>query len=54
MIMAGSGFPALFYGMLGGVLNDVEALEALEQTIDRMQTVHQRFLGINKQENIFQ
>lgn len=54
MIMAGSGFPALFYGMLGGVLDDVEALEALEQTIDRMQTVHQRFLGINKQENIFQ
>lgn len=46
MIMAGSGFPALFFGMLGGVLNDREALEALEQTIDRMQDVHQRLLRI--------
>lgn len=44
MIMAGSGFPALFFGMLGEVLNDREALEALEQTINRMQEVHQRFL----------
>jgi multimeric flavodoxin WrbA len=46
MIMAGSGFPSLFLGMLGGVLDDAEALEALEQTVDRMQDVHQRFRGI--------
>ena len=43
MIMAGSGFPALFLGMLGGTSDDAEALEALEQTVDRMQDVHQRF-----------
>lgn len=43
MIMAGSGFPALFLGMLGGALNDAEALEALEQTVTRMHDVHQRF-----------
>ena len=43
MIMAGSGFPALFMGMLGEVLDDPEALEALEQTVDRMIEVHQRF-----------
>jgi multimeric flavodoxin WrbA len=43
MIMAGSGFPALFMGMLGGVLDDAEALEALEQTVDRMYEVHKRF-----------
>ncbi len=42
MIMAGSGFPALFMGMLGGVLDDAEALEALEQTVDRMLQVHKR------------
>lgn len=45
MIMAGSGFPALFFGMLGGALEDVEAMEAMGQTIDRMQDVHHRFLG---------
>ena len=43
MIMAGSGFPALFMGMLGGVSDDIEALEALEQTVDRMHEVHKRF-----------
>lgn len=43
MIMAGSGFPALFLGMLGGVLDDAEAMEALEQTVHRMYEVHQRF-----------
>jgi len=43
MIMAGSGFPALFMGMLGGVSDDIEALEALEQTVDRMYEVHKRF-----------
>ncbi|QWE11660.1 flavodoxin family protein [Polynucleobacter sp. AP-Titi-500A-B4] len=48
MIMAGSGFPPLFLGALGGVQDDFEALEALEQTIDRMHDVHQRFRGANK------
>lgn len=43
MIVAGSGFPALFLGMLGGILDDAEALEALDQTIERMHDVHQRF-----------
>lgn len=43
MIMAGSGFPALFMGMVGGILDDFEALEALEQTVDRMHEVHKRF-----------
>ncbi|WP_197713086.1 hypothetical protein [Polynucleobacter necessarius] len=43
MIVAGSGFPALFLGMLGGVLDNAEALEALDQTIERMHDVHQRF-----------
>jgi multimeric flavodoxin WrbA len=43
MIMAGSGFPALFLGMLGGANEDVEALEALEQTVDRMKDIYQRF-----------
>ena len=42
MIMAGSGFPALFLGMLGGVLNDAEALESLDQTVDRMYDLHRR------------
>lgn len=42
MIMAGSGFPALFLGMLGGVLDDTEALESLDQTVNRMHDVHQR------------
>lgn len=46
MIMAGSGFPALFFGMLGGVEDDIEALEALGQTVDRMHEVHQRFSRI--------
>lgn len=44
MIMAGSGFPALFMGMLGDAMQDEEALEALGQTIDRMKEVHHRFL----------
>ena len=48
MIMAGSGFPPLFLGVLGSVLDDSEALEALEQTIDRMHDVHQRFSGAGK------
>ncbi|MCW1966336.1 flavodoxin family protein [Polynucleobacter sp.] len=43
MIMAGSGFPALFLGMLGSAEHDDEALEALEQTVDRMKDVYQRF-----------
>jgi multimeric flavodoxin WrbA len=43
MIMAGSGFPVLFMGMLGDALNDTEAIEALDQTIDRMHSVHHRF-----------
>ena len=47
MIMAGSGFPALFLGMLGGALDDAEALQALEQTVDRMHDVHQRFCAVN-------
>jgi multimeric flavodoxin WrbA len=51
MIVAGSGFPALFLSMLGGVLDDDEAFEALEQTIDRMLDVHQRFQGIVRQDS---
>ena len=51
MIMAGSGFPALFLSMLGGVLDDAEALEALEQTVDRMYEVHQRFFTVGNQLN---
>jgi multimeric flavodoxin WrbA len=43
MIMAGSGFPALFLGMLGKANEDYEALEALGQTVDRMKDVYQRF-----------
>lgn len=35
-------FPALFLGMLGGVLDDTEALESLDQTVNRMHDVHQR------------
>lgn len=46
MIMAGSGFPALFLGMLGDIQDDSEALEALKQTVDRMHEVHQRFWNI--------
>jgi len=46
MIMAGSGFPALFLSMLGGALDDAEAHEALEQTVDRMHDVHRRFRNI--------
>ncbi len=42
MILAGSGFPVLFMGMLGGALDDSEAVESLDQTIDRMHVVHQR------------
>ena len=42
MIMAGSGFPALFMGMLGKPSEDIEALEALEQTLDRMLSIYQR------------
>jgi hypothetical protein len=51
MIVAGSGFPALFLSMLGGVLDDDEAFEALEQTIDRMLDVHQRFQGNVRQDS---
>jgi len=29
-------------GMLGGVLSDAEALESLDQTVDRMYDLHQR------------
>lgn len=47
MIMAGSGFPALFLGMLGGISDDAEALEALDQTIERMYDVHQRLRAAN-------
>jgi len=43
MIMAGSGFPALFMGMLGEISDDEEALEALDQTIERMHEVYLRF-----------
>ena len=35
-------FPALFLGILGGVLDDTEALESLDQTVNRMHDVHQR------------
>jgi multimeric flavodoxin WrbA len=42
MIMAGSGFPVLFMGMLGDAMSDSEALESLEQTIDRMRAIHHR------------
>jgi hypothetical protein len=35
-------FPALFLGMLGGVLDDTEALESLDQTVNRMYDIHQR------------
>lgn len=49
MIMAGSGFPALFLGMLGGILDDTEAMEALEQTVHRMHEVHQRFHMVDSQ-----
>jgi multimeric flavodoxin WrbA len=42
MIMAGSGFPTLFMGMLGDALNDSEALDSLEQTIDRMHAIYHR------------
>jgi len=54
MIVAGSGFPALFLSMLGGALDDVEAYEALEQTIDRMHNVYHQFHGnsINSKEAI--
>ena len=48
MIMAGSGFPPLFMGMLGGCSEDVEALEALDQTIDRMHDIHHRFHAAHK------
>lgn len=54
MIMAGSGFPALFLSMLGGVLDDAEALEALEQTVDRMRDVHQRFCAADNHLNYSQ
>jgi multimeric flavodoxin WrbA len=43
MIMAGSGFPPLFFGMLGGAADDLEALEAVGQTVERMHDVHMRF-----------
>ena len=47
MIMAGSGFPALFLGMLGGVLDDAEALESLDQTVNRMDDLYQRLRTAN-------
>lgn len=51
MIMAGSGFPALFYGMLGGAIDDSEALEALGQTVERMHDVHLKFRSVERQAN---
>ena len=42
MILAGSGFPVLFMGMLGQASNDFEALEALEETLDRMLSISDR------------
>ncbi|WP_216196438.1 flavodoxin family protein [Polynucleobacter sp. UB-Tiil-W10] len=51
MIMAGSGFPPLFFGMLGGAAADVEALEAVEQTVERMHDVHMRFRNPDKAKN---
>lgn len=40
--------------MLGGVLDDAEALEALEQTVYRMRDVHQRFCSGDNQLNCSQ
>jgi len=42
MILAGSGFPVLFMGMLGQASDDFEALEALEETLDRMLSIYNR------------
>lgn len=42
MILAGSGFPVLFMGMLGSASEDIEAVEALEQSLDRMISVSYR------------
>lgn len=42
MILAGSGFPVLFMGMLGQASDDLEALEALEETLNRMISVSYR------------
>lgn len=42
MILAGSGFPVLFMGMLGQASEDIEALEALEETLNRMISISYR------------
>jgi len=42
MILAGSGFPALFMGMLGDAGKDVEAVKAMQQTLDRMVSIAYR------------
>ncbi|MBU3082491.1 flavodoxin family protein [Acinetobacter baumannii] len=36
MILAGSGFPTTFYGMLGGATEDIEAIDSLQQMLNRM------------------
>ncbi|WP_341659693.1 flavodoxin family protein [Vibrio sp.] len=54
MILAGSGFPVLFMGMLGQASDDLEALEALEETLDRMISVSYRLnAGILIKEQVY-
>ncbi len=36
MILVGSGFPAIFFGMLGSAVTDLEAIDSLHSMLDRM------------------
>ncbi len=46
MIMVGSGFPALFMGMLGKFSDDLEALNAMEGMLERMLSIHHRLYNL--------